>query len=109
MKKYIEAITQLTQLIFMIVCAGVVFLMTFKILEPLSPIITFFLVLGLTLHTFKRTWLGVLSLVGIVIYILSWPVTGRYGLAIGLSIWTTGFLLWFWSVYRSFNLNSKTV
>jgi hypothetical protein len=108
LKEVFDAISQWTVLIGFIAGMMLFFCMFLKTLEPLSPVITFLVVAGFTLHTFKRTWLGIASICGIVVYLLSWPVTGKYGLVLGLSVWITGFFLWLWSVYRSFVYNPRT-
>ena len=108
LKEVIEVVSQWVRLIMLIICTLVTFGSILKILEPLSMAITFLFVLVLTVHAFERKWLGIVSLFGIAIYILSWPVTGKYGLYIGLSVWTVGFFTWLWAVYRSFCISLRT-
>jgi hypothetical protein len=109
LREFFGTVGQWTVLIAYVTVWVAMFLMLLKSLEPLSPLITFLIALGFTLHAFRRTWLGIISLCGIAIYILSWPVTGRCGLAFGLSVWTAGFSLWLWAVCRSFRYSPRTI
>lgn len=102
LREFFEALSQWIQLICLIVYIVVMFILILKILEPMSMAITFMIAAILTIHTFGRKLLVTGAFVGIFLYVLSWPVTGKYGLCIGLSVWATGFFLWFWAVYQSF-------
>jgi hypothetical protein len=81
----------------MIACS----LMFLRAIEPCWPIFSLAFFGGLTLVTFGYKWSGIASVAGIMIYIASWPITHHFGLAIGLSVWATGVILWFWAVYKS--------
>ncbi|OHA93272.1 MAG: hypothetical protein A3D37_00870 [Candidatus Zambryskibacteria bacterium RIFCSPHIGHO2_02_FULL_38_22] len=102
MKKFLGGIFGWIVPIVLIGCVAVMFGLILSVLQPLWPITTLIFVVVLTVHTFERKLLGFASICGIVVYALSWPITGRYGQLIGLAVCATGFLIWFWSVCQSF-------
>ncbi|OGG92762.1 hypothetical protein A2609_03110 [Candidatus Kaiserbacteria bacterium RIFOXYD1_FULL_47_14] len=75
------------------------------IVEPFSLTITILVVLFLTIHTFlDNEWTNaLLSVAGITLYAASWPITNIWGYWLGACFWSSGILLWFAVVYRTFS------
>ncbi len=74
-----------------------------KFLELFSSVITLGLVALLTSLTFGTRRLLIMSVGGIILYMLAWPTTWVYGPLYGISVWNAGMLLWFTAVYEGFN------
>ena len=75
--------------------------MLYEMQPILSPLITGGLALILTLTTFQKWTTAVMSILGITIYILSWPATAAWGEILGMLVWSVGFSLWCFAVYRA--------
>ena len=71
------------------------------VLAPFSPLITLVVAVVLTTMTFSSKATTAMSMVGIVLFTLSWPTLRIWGPAMSMGIWTSGVLLWFGAVYRS--------
>lgn len=74
-------------------------------LQPLGFIVTFVLFVSLTLCTFEKKITALLSISGIILYVISWSAVKHYGVIPGQLIWATGLLIWFYSVSKTFNVN----
>lgn len=75
--------------------------MLYLVQPILSPLVTGGLALILTITTFERWTTAVMSILGIIIYILSWPATAAWGEILGMLVWSAGFFLWVFAVYRA--------
>lgn len=75
------------------------------IIEPLSPTITICFVVAFIICTyiFGKWTNTILPIGGLVLYVISLPVTGTWGVSPGMCVWSLGILLWSVEVYRSFS------
>lgn len=101
LKELLAKVVGLAATITVIVVAAAYFLLGLAAIQPLSPTITILLVLVLTMSTLDERETAFLSVGGIAIYVLSWPITSIYGLPIGLLVWALGIVAWFWAVLKS--------
>ena len=101
-RKHFSSFVGWVQVIGFIAYALCMFFIMLAILDLMWPITTIFVVGILTMQTFERKLLGIASIGGSAIYASSWPMTDKFGLLIGLTIWSAGVFLWFWSICRSF-------
>lgn len=83
------------------ITAVVVFSLVFLkvMIAPLGPAITFFLILGFTIHAIEKGQ-AVMAIGGVVLYLASWPATSTLGTLPGMAVWTLGVSLWFWALFR---------
>ena len=88
--------------IFWLIGALFVLCMFLRAFAPLSPLITAIVFLFLTLPTFARGLTALMSIGGIILYALSWPITKELGTFPGLIVWILGVFIWFAAVYLSF-------
>lgn len=85
-----------------VLCVAI-YLFAKYVLVPIAPIITAFTVLIFTIKASEEGF-GTLAWSGIVIYLLSFPLTDLYGYSIGLAAYSLGMLTWFGVVFASFGM-----
>jgi hypothetical protein len=78
------------------------------IVDLFALIITFFFALFFTRHTLNKRMNAVLSIMGIILYLASWPATHAWGVLPGMLFWAPGILLWISAVYLSFPKHPMT-
>ena len=72
-----------------------------RVLAPLSPVITLIVVLFLTIGTLENKKTTIMALVGIALYLFSWPALHLWGTWVSVTVWFIGLLTWYWAVLRS--------
>ncbi len=78
-----------------------------EVLSALSPVITFLVVLVLTIHACNRWTNAIIAILGIALYLASWLIMGEFGVCAGMLAWTSGVVLWLMTLVRSFHERSK--
>jgi hypothetical protein len=68
------------------------------IFEPLGPLITIALALWGTVYAWQRWGTRIVSIVGLAMYVASWPLAYHWNLYGGVAICCAGFLTWFLAV-----------
>ena len=84
---------------YLLITAG----MVLDILAMLSPVITILLVAIFTKVACRRRETAIMSLGGIFLYAMSWPMTGIYGQIPGGLVFLFGFCAWIWAIPISFD------
>lgn len=79
--------------------AFAVLVMVLGIFAPLAPLVIVLFVLFGTAIAVNNGY-GVVSVGGIILYILSFPATALWGVPLGFAIWSFGVLAWFLSLYK---------
>ena len=78
------------------------------VVAPVAPVATFLAVILLTATTFGSGITAIMSIVGIALYITSWPAMNAWGVMPGMSVWTIGVSLWLVAIYKSIQKSLKT-
>ena len=85
-----------------VVGLGLFYVVGKTFIQPLAPLVTGGLVIVLTLITFLNWKTAILAIVGIALYVLSWPTVGYYGVVIAQLVCFVGFFTWLAAVLFSF-------
>jgi hypothetical protein len=87
----------------------VIFFIFLKIWEPFAPIVTFLIVLFLTIQSFAKVSTAILSLLGITTYVASWFTKQYWGDFVAVSTCGLGITIWLIAIVLSYNkpLNQK--
>ncbi len=69
------------------------------VVAPMAAVLTFIFAFNFTIYAVKNGE-AVLSIGGVVLFLISWPATDTLGILPGLAIWVLGVSLWFWAMFR---------
>ncbi len=70
----------------------------FNILYPFPFIV---IIVALAILTFSSRRTAWMSVAGIILFALSWPVTDVWGIWIGMTVWGIGIVIFFHAVFES--------
>lgn len=78
------------------------FFLTLRIWAPAWPVFTIAFVVAGTLVTFSSRLTAFLAVLGLTLYVMSWPAVAVWGNAMGIFPWFAGVVCWFAAVFIVF-------
>jgi hypothetical protein len=87
-------------------CIGALYILS-PVLNLLSPIVTALFVLCGTAQTLERSRTGVLSVTGIILYIMCWPISTYRSELLGQIVCFVGIMTWILSLGLSLTPENK--
>ena len=89
----LKSMSEFLILTLILMVLSVVGLMWLRILEPMWPLFTAIFFITMTICGIGRgNW--VISFGGLILYLISWPVTSEYGTVVGMAVCTIGLIIW---------------